>query len=147
MQLEIEPALTTQQMDAVRAIRYEVFVIGQNCPEDLEWEYEEDSHHYLASINKQPVATARWRETEKGIKLERFAVLDLFRGKGIATELIRYLLNLHRNSNKTLYLHAQLYVADLYAKQGFIPEGDHFFEAGIEHVKMVYSEPKTVNLI
>jgi len=29
-------------MKKAHAIRHEVFVIGQNCPEDMEWEFEED---------------------------------------------------------------------------------------------------------
>ena len=27
------------------------FVIGQNCPEELEWEFEEESSHYLLIEN------------------------------------------------------------------------------------------------
>ena len=27
------------------------FVIGQNCPEELEWEFEEESTHYLLIDN------------------------------------------------------------------------------------------------
>ena len=38
-------------------IRYEVFVIGQNCPEELEWEFEEESSHYLLIENGVSKAT------------------------------------------------------------------------------------------
>ena len=34
-------------MKKAHKIRYEVFVIGQNCPEELEWEFEEESTHFL----------------------------------------------------------------------------------------------------
>ena len=68
-------------MKKAHAIRHEVFVIGQNCPEDMEWEFEEESTHFLILKKNKAVATARHRKTEKGYKLERFAVLNTERGK------------------------------------------------------------------
>jgi predicted GNAT family N-acyltransferase len=44
------------------------------------------------------------------------------------------------DSNKKIYLHAQLTAAPLYAKFGFKPKGENFWEAGIEHVKMVWQK-------
>ncbi len=120
------------------ALRKQVFVIEQNCPEELEWEFEEESVHFMALINNQVVGTARWRKTEKGIKLERFAVDANFRGKGIATALILAVLADLPNQNGDVYLHAQIQAAGLYKKNGFVEYGEHFDEAGIEHVKMVY---------
>jgi GNAT superfamily N-acetyltransferase len=73
-------------------IRKVVFVVEQECPEELEWEFEEESTHYLAFLNGKAVGTARWRVTEKGIKLERFAVLKEARGKGVGSSLVKYLL-------------------------------------------------------
>lgn len=120
------------------ALRKQVFVIEQDCPEELEWEFEEESVHFMAILNDQVVGTARWRKTEKGIKLERFAVDANFRGKGIATALIQAVLADLPNQNGDVYLHAQIQAAGLYKKNGFVEYGEHFDEAGIEHVKMVY---------
>lgn len=120
------------------ALRKQVFVIEQNCPEELEWEFEEESVHFMAILNDQVVGTARWRKTEKGIKLERFAVDANFRGKGIATALIQAVLADLPNQHGDVYLHAQIQAAGLYRKNGFVELGEHFDEAGIEHVKMVY---------
>ena len=50
--------------------------------EELEWEYEEESVHFMASLHHEPCGTARWRKTDKGYKLERFAVLEKCRGNG-----------------------------------------------------------------
>jgi predicted GNAT family N-acyltransferase len=80
-------------MTQAHAIRYEVFVIGQNCPEKIEWEFEEDSTHFLISYNEKSVATARHRKTEKGFKLERFAVLNSERGKGFGHIVLKAILN------------------------------------------------------
>ena len=80
----------TQQI--VWDIRHEVFVIGQNCPKELEYEFEEESIHFIAYYNNEPAGTARIRETENGYKLERFAVLEKFRGHGIGSALVKHLL-------------------------------------------------------
>ena len=53
-------------MQIAHNIRYEVFVIGQNCPEDIEWEFEEESTHFLVFDNGESVATARHRKTKNG---------------------------------------------------------------------------------
>ena len=50
------------------AIRNEVFVIGQNCPKELEYESEEESIHFLLLKNNHAVATARYRILNSGIK-------------------------------------------------------------------------------
>ena len=136
MQISINKIKNEEEQKIAWAIRHEVFVIGQNCPEELEWEHEEESIHYLAILDGEPVGTARWRETEKGIKLERFAVLAAARNKGIGSALVQALTQELSSSGKLLYLHAQLEAAPLYAKFGFKPKGENFWEAGIEHVKM-----------
>ncbi len=135
----------TKQKDLETAweIRKIVFVIGQNCAPQLEWEYEEDSTHFLAIVDGIAAGTARWRETINGYKLERFAVLDKYRMKGVASALINAVVNDLPAKDKPIYLHAQLAAKGLYAKHGFIEIGEHFWEAGIEHVKMKY-EANTV---
>ncbi len=119
-------------------IRHEVFVIGQNCPKEIEYEFEEESIHFIAYYNGQAAGTARIRETESGFKLERFAVLDSFRNKGIGSALVAHLLNETTPFKRKIYLHAQLTAAPLYAKHNFKPAGENFWEADIEHVKMVF---------
>ncbi|OYU97437.1 MAG: GNAT family N-acetyltransferase [Bacteroidetes bacterium B1(2017)] len=137
MNLELIRIIETADLEAAWAIRKEVFVVEQNCPEDIEWEFEEESIHYLASLNGKAVGTARWRQTENGIKLERFAVLMEARNKGVASALVQKLLDETNDQNLKRYLHAQLQAAPLYAKFGFKPHGPNFWEADIEHVKMV----------
>ena len=75
------------------AIRHKVFVIGQNCPKDLEYEFEEESTHFLLFEDEVPLATARHRKTEKGFKLERFAVLEAARGKGYGMQILQAILH------------------------------------------------------
>ncbi|HXH99985.1 MAG TPA: GNAT family N-acetyltransferase [Sphingobacteriaceae bacterium] len=119
------------------AIRREVFVEEQHCPPELEWEFEDESTHFLATYDNTPAGAARWRKTAKGYKLERFAVLQSSRGKGVGQELVKAVLNDLPVDAEYIYLHAQLGAMGLYEKFGFEKEGEQFEEAGIQHYKMV----------
>jgi predicted GNAT family N-acyltransferase len=125
-----------KDLETAWAIRKVVFVIGQNCAEEIEWEYEDESTHFLALYDGVPAGTARWRQTDKGYKLERFAVLEEFRNKGVASALLKTVIADLPEKDKLIYLHAQLTAKGLYAKHGFTEIGEHFWEADIEHVKM-----------
>lgn len=138
--IAVKKVETKEELQAVHHIRREVFVVEQHCPEDIEWEYEEESFHYLATVNGTPAGTARWRETQKGIKLERFAVLMPYRSSGVGRALLQYLLQQLPDNAPSIYLHAQLTAKPFYLKNGFAPVGEHFWEADIEHVKMVYGQ-------
>ena len=124
-------------MKIAHNIRYDVFVIGQNCPENIEWEFEEESTHFLVFDNKEAVATARHRETENGYKLERFAVLENKRGNGYGNIVLKAILEDLSNFKESIYMHAQLDVIPFYEKMGFEKEGDLFIEANITHYKMI----------
>ncbi len=124
-----------------RKIRYDVFIVEQQVPEELEYEHEEESHHYLLLMDGTPIATARWRETPNGIKLERFAVPLKFRNEGLGSILLKRVMEDVLPLGKPIYLHAQVAAAHYYMKAGFIREGSVFEEAGIQHYKMVYPNP------
>ena len=120
------------------AIRHEVFVVGQNCPKDLEYEFEEESTHFLLFEDGVPLATARHRKTEKGFKLERFAVLEAARGKGYGMQILQAILHDLKDETEVKYMHAQQQVIPFYEKVGFEKIGDLFEEAGIMHYKMKF---------
>lgn len=129
-------------LETVFAIRREVFVEEQNVPAEDEYdEFEDTSHHFLALLDGQPVGTARWRRTSKGIKLERFAVRAAARGKGAGKALVQAVLNdvfaQQPEPIESIYLHAQVSAMPLYADFGFVPVGQKFDECGISHYKMV----------
>jgi predicted GNAT family N-acyltransferase len=126
----------TEDLDKVFAIRRKVFVDEQNCPPELEWEFEDESVHFLATYNDVPAGASRWRKTDKGYKLERFAVLDEFRGRGIGQNLVRAVLEDLPADASYIYMHAQLPAVNLYEKFGFEKTGPEFEEAGIRHFKM-----------
>ncbi|TAF67374.1 MAG: GNAT family N-acetyltransferase [Cytophagales bacterium] len=132
-----------QDQEKAFAIRQKVFVEEQQVPAEEEYdEYEQISTHFLATDEAEnPCGTARWRITEKGIKLERFAVLAPYRGKGVGTALVKKVLEDIAEQTKQaptlLYLHAQIQAMPLYQKFGFQPIGDKFEECNIEHFKMI----------
>jgi len=115
------------------AIRHKVFVEEEGVDPNLENDHEEDSHHYLLLMGGKALATARWRETEKGIKLERFAVLPDFRNRGLGGIILNEVLNDVVPLGKTIYLHSQLRAVPFYERHGFVKEGDILYEAGMAH--------------
>lgn len=131
------------EFDQVFRIRKEVFVVEQAVPEDEEWdEFEHICKHYLAYWGDIPVGTARWRRTLSGdYKLERFAVLLPYRGRGVGEAILEAVLkDVPRQENSKIYLHAQISAKGFYEKNGFVPEGKEFDEAGIRHMKMIYKK-------
>lgn len=119
-------------LEAAWEIRKKVFVEEQNVDQSLEWEHEEESTHFLAYLEDKVVGTARWRNSGKGIKLERFAVLPEYRNQKVGEALLKAVLDDVLQDSR-VYLHAQLAAESFYARQGFVPIGEVFYEAGIGH--------------
>ncbi|MFC1760369.1 GNAT family N-acetyltransferase [Candidatus Neomarinimicrobiota bacterium] len=137
MSIEIKQVINSTDLERAYAIRRQVFCLEQNVPEDIEMdEFDEDSTHILAYINDNPVGTARWRSTEDGAKMERFAVLNEFRGKGVGEALVNYTLGKLKDYD-CIYLNAQESVIKFYEKFGFDVVGDRFYEADIPHKMMI----------
>jgi predicted GNAT family N-acyltransferase len=126
--------------DQAYAIRKQVFVEEQGVDPDLEYDHEEEANHYLLVAGEKPIATARWRETKKGIKLERFAVLPSFRNRGIGEIILKEVLKDVIPLEKEIYLHSQLKAVPFYQRNGFFTVGNQFTEAGIEHFLMKYPD-------
>lgn len=135
--IKINKISDQETLEQVFAIRREVFVDEQNCPPELEWEYEDESTHFLATVDEEPAGAARWRKTANGYKLERFAVLKKFRGLGVGQALVKAVLADLPEGAKPVYLHAQIQAVTLYEKFLFEKMGEEFEEAGIRHYKMV----------
>lgn len=136
--IEVIQVTDPHMLEKVFDIRRTVFVDEQNCPAELEWEFEDESTHFLGFVNGFPAGASRWRKTPNGYKLERFAVLKEYRGAGLGQALVAAVLNDLPSDAEYIYLHAQITAMPLYQKFGFIEIGDQFEEAGIQHFKMVF---------
>jgi predicted GNAT family N-acyltransferase len=131
----------TKQAEQAFAIRRMVFVEEEGVDPGLEYDHEEEAHHYLLLMAGKALATARWRETEKGIKLERFAVLPEFRNRGLGGIILKEVLKDVIPLGKAIYLHSQLRAVPFYERNGFVKDGDLFFEAGMGHYLMKLGPP------
>ena len=121
-------------------IRHKVFKEEQRVPyeEDEIYEEEVSSVSYLITINEKPIGTIRYRKTDEGYKIERFAILKEYRMHGygkLAFSFFANMLEAKFNPCK-IYFHSQYYIKDLYIQLGFKEEGEIFEEAGIKHIKM-----------
>lgn len=140
--IEVVKIQTEEDLELAHKIRYEVFVVGQHVPAEAEIdEHESICCHFLARYNGVPCGAARWRTTANGVKLERFAVLESYRSKGVGSALVTAVLadieTVEELAHRQLYLHAQLSAMPLYLKFGFQKEGEMFSECDIDHYKMV----------
>lgn len=133
-------SLEDPELAKALAIRKTVFVDEQHCPPELEYENDDKSTHFLALCNGEPCGAARWRKTKNGHKLERFAVLPNFRGKGVGVHLVKAVLaDLPANASY-IYLNAQLTALEFYRQLGFTPVGEEFDEARIMHQQMIFAD-------
>ncbi len=121
---------------ALRAVRTTVFVIEQAIPESLEWDAADPlSVHALAvAADGTPVGCGRLLPDGH---IGRMAVLRAWRGLGVGAALLATLVDLARTQgHAAALLHAQTHALDFYAKQGFVPVGEVFIEAGLPHQTM-----------
>ena len=134
--IEIRQISDPADLSTAFAIRREVFVDEQGCPPQLEADGNDIATHYLITVDGEPVGASRWRITDKGYKLERFAVLKKFRGCGVGQELVKAVLADIPPNALLIYLHSQIDAVSLYERFGFKKVGDEFVEAGIRHFTM-----------
>ena len=124
-------------LSACFEIRRQVFIQGQQVPEELEIDgLDSQATHYLLQIESSPIGTARVRFPKNGqAKIERVAILPNYQGRGLGRTLMDFILRdlrLH-NTLSTVVLGAQLQVIPFYEKLGFVAYGNVFLEANIEH--------------
>ena len=134
-------ALTDQEREACFAIREEVFVRGQNVPLALVCdEYDDNATHILAQDeNGRILGTARLRYLEGIAKIERVAVLEEARGKGIGRGIMAFIIEntAEKGDIAKLKLGSQNHAIPFYAALGFETVGEEYMDAGIPHRDMV----------
>ena len=130
-------------LQACFEIRRKVFVDEQHVDETEEYdEFDQTARQVLVLHSAAPVATARWRPTAEGIKIERMAVLKEWRERGIGSAMLRWILRDIKGTPGKVYLHAQRQAIYFYERHGFVGDGEFFIEADIEHQLMVLQEPE-----
>ena len=128
------------QADAA-PLRTAVFVDEQGVPVAMEWDADDATALHAVSRNRLgvPVATGRLLASDRGVaRIGRMAVTRLLRGGGFGREVLQALVAAAQaRGDREVRLHAQRSAEGFYRRQGFVPHGDTFEEAGIPHVEMV----------
>ena len=121
-------------------IREQVFCEEQHIEFGIEQDGKDnESGHVLLWYQNIPIGTMRYRQTEKGLRLERLSVLSPYRGLQYGRLLIQAGIKAARDEHLSgqVYLHAQVSALPFYQKLGFIAFGDEFNEGGLPHCNMI----------
>lgn len=120
-------------------VRYEVFVIEQKVPPELEMD-EMDAvciHAVAYDAQHKPIATGRLLPDGH---IGRMAVRKRARGTGIGGLVLQRLIQAARTRGDTeVVLSAQVHALGFYARYGFVAEGEVYMDAGIAHRTMSLS--------
>lgn len=125
------------RFDDAMAIRRRVFVEEQDVPPGREVDgLDGEATHFLL-VDGAPVGTARVRDYEGALKVERVAVVASRRGEGYGAALMDAVESFARDAGREeVVLDAQVPVVAFYERLGYEPEGDPFEDAGIPHRTM-----------
>ncbi|MDY0911599.1 GNAT family N-acetyltransferase [Rathayibacter festucae] len=134
--------LTTEEVYGVARLRTDVFLREQRVDdEELDGrDLEPTTRHWWIADERGVAAYLRTLWDERPEHRDAHRVVGRVvtradrRGEGLAHRLVRAVVD--RHGDEPLLLHAQTYVAGLYARSGFEAFGDEFDEAGIAHIGM-----------
>lgn len=117
-------------------IRRRVFIEEQSVPESLEWDgLDETAKHVLARNQKgQAIGCARLLSNGR---IGRMAVLQEWRGRGVARTMLETMLaDLRRQNVPAASLSAQTHAIPFYEKYGFRVCSAIYDDAGMPHQDM-----------
>ena len=136
--MTVKEAITIADFCDAMAIRLEVFIKEQNVPAEIEMDsYDKTARHFIACSDGEPAGCIRMIIKGEQAKLGRLAVLKKYRGQGVGRLLCEKVVEEAKKAGlKKVVLGAQIQAREFYEKIGFIPEGDIFMEAGMEHIHM-----------
>lgn len=152
--LTVQAVSTPAGFEEALALRYQVFCDEQRVPRELERD-DEDAlalHVVVRDAQGQVCGTGRaLRMRPDGsqvaldspavpgdvVRVGRMAVRRDVRGQGVGTLLLKALEQAACDAGLAqALLHAQCHAQAFYARHGYVPVGERFEEAGIEHVTM-----------
>ena len=132
----VRPAVWERDDEALRLIRFAVFVVEQHVPEELEWDgIDAACEHAIAEDEAgSPIGVGRLLPDGH---IGRMAVLREWRGRGVGGAILERLVALARERGHAVArLNAQTHAMPFYESHGFVAVGDEFDEAGIPHRAM-----------
>jgi predicted GNAT family N-acyltransferase len=116
----------------IKTIRNSVFTLEQYVDPQIDFDgQDENATHVLVKNNDKFVGTGRILSDGH---IGRIAVLKSDRGLGLGMEIVSALLKEAQSKGLSrAYLGSQEYAIGFYLKLGFVPYGDPYIEANIEH--------------
>jgi ElaA protein len=137
--------LSTEELHSFARLRTDVFLREQRVDdEELDGrDLEPTTRHWWIADDRGAAAYLRTLRDEKAEHADAHRIIGRVvtradrRGEGLAHTLVQAVIE--RYGHEPILLHAQSYVAGLYARSGFVAFGDEYREAGIAHVSMYRS--------
>ena len=142
MKLIIREIKTPEDLIKIFKLRIEVFTFEQNCPIEEEFDkydnINSETIQFIVENVGECIGTARITfYPNNKIKIERVCVKKDKRKLRVGSKIMMKLHSVLIQRNiKQVEISAQIYAINFYKKLGYIEEGDHYIEAGIEHIKM-----------
>jgi predicted GNAT family N-acyltransferase len=136
--LELSITNWKEAQSLVKPLRYQVFVVEQSVPEEMEWdEFDEIALHAVVTADNQTIGTGRLILDGHIAKIGRMAVQSSRRNQGIGKSILNALIQTAKEKGaQECILHAQTHAIAFYAKADFKSRGPIFDEAGIDHIEM-----------
>jgi predicted GNAT family N-acyltransferase len=137
----IAVARTFEDLMRAVAVRSAVYVTGQDCPYEEEFDGNDlCATHLIGYAGGEPAACLRLRFFADFAKMERVAVRKEYRQSGIGTQMVRAAISLCRKKGYTrLYAHSQKRLVGFWEGLGFrvMEGGRDFVFSDFDYVEMV----------
>ena len=138
-QLDFQILSWIKNLNEIKKIRTVVFLHEQNIPEELEWdEHDKSAFHFGLFYKSCLVAYARSIENNV-YWIGRMAVQKEYRNISIGSRLLQLVIAFLQdiNSQKDIFVSAQVQAIHFYEKSNFSVKGETYFDAGILHTDMI----------
>jgi predicted GNAT family N-acyltransferase len=132
-------ASSSQDLDALYALRRQVFEVEQNIPRPLDRDpYDFNADHVVAWDDGRLVGTGRIvRLDARTAQVGRMAVAQDQREHGVGALVLEALERMAAMRGlRELIVHSQLPAEQFYRNRGFARDGEPFLDQGVPHVRM-----------
>ena len=136
--------LTNEELYAVLKLRFEVFVIEQNCLDIDPDGKDKVSMHLMLEDDGKIIGCARILPPKVSYdepSIGRIALDKTYRGKGLGREIVQKCIDFIHNIMKIreIRISGQAYLLDFYKSFGFVVTKGPYFEDKIPHYQMLLS--------
>lgn len=136
--------LTNEELYAVLKLRFEVFVIEQNCLDIDPDGKDKVSMHLMLEDDGKIIGCARILPPKVSYdepSIGRIALDKSYRGTGLGREIVQKCIDFIHNIMKIreIRISGQAYLLDFYKSFGFVVTKDPYLEDKIPHYQMLLS--------